>query len=172
MTISPNKILCAGLSFELAHSIVLIFNLQNSRTHLEVLLESHEASMIVVGVLTMLAFALRLYKINHPDQVVFVQLRVYTYPPISSLNNLILDLTRFISGNSPPSTFHGNTTLMSTRRSQNSFLVSPAGSLGSMVNSTSKTLVIAIRKTMFLTWECALCPQFLVVSPSQWYMRS
>lgn len=80
MTISPNKILCAGLSFELAHSIVLIFNLQDSRTQLEVLLESHEASMVVVGVLTVLAFALRFYKINHPDQVVFVQLRIL-HPP-------------------------------------------------------------------------------------------
>jgi len=30
--------------------------------------------MIVVGVLTALAFALRFYKINHPDQVVFVSL--------------------------------------------------------------------------------------------------
>jgi hypothetical protein len=44
--------------------------------------------------------------------------------------------------------------------------------LGSMVISTSKTLVIATRKIMFLTWECVLCPQFLVVSPSRWYMRS
>ncbi|KAH9987123.1 glycosyltransferase family 39 protein [Russula compacta] len=43
----------------------------DSRTQLEILLESQEASMIVVGVLTVLAFALRLYKINHPDQVVF-----------------------------------------------------------------------------------------------------
>jgi dolichyl-phosphate-mannose-protein mannosyltransferase len=30
--------------------------------------------MIVVGALTALAFLLRFYKINHPDQVVFVQL--------------------------------------------------------------------------------------------------
>jgi dolichyl-phosphate-mannose-protein mannosyltransferase len=28
--------------------------------------------MVIVGVLTALAFALRFYKINHPDQVVFV----------------------------------------------------------------------------------------------------
>ncbi|EIM86638.1 glycosyltransferase family 39 protein [Stereum hirsutum FP-91666 SS1] len=33
--------------------------------------ESPEASMITVGILTALAFALRFYKINHPDQVVF-----------------------------------------------------------------------------------------------------
>lgn len=57
---------------------MLIFNLQDSRTQLEILLESREASMVVVGVLTALAFALRLYKINHPDQVVFVQLRILT----------------------------------------------------------------------------------------------
>jgi dolichyl-phosphate-mannose--protein O-mannosyl transferase len=34
--------------------------------------------MIVVGVLTALAFALRFYKINHPDQVVFV-LHTFTF---------------------------------------------------------------------------------------------
>jgi hypothetical protein len=89
-TISPNKILCVGLSLELAHLIVLIFRLQDSRTQLEVLMESHEVSMIVVGVLTMLAFALRFYKINHPDQVVFVQLRIlYIHLPTRSLTDII-----------------------------------------------------------------------------------
>ncbi|KAH9167385.1 glycosyltransferase family 39 protein [Lactarius sanguifluus] len=43
----------------------------DSRTQLELLLESNEASLAIVGVLTILAFALRFYKINHPDQVVF-----------------------------------------------------------------------------------------------------
>lgn len=33
-------------------------------------LETPEASVAIVGVLTILAFALRFYKINHPDQVV------------------------------------------------------------------------------------------------------
>ncbi|KAI0272765.1 glycosyltransferase family 39 protein [Gloeopeniophorella convolvens] len=42
-----------------------------SRAKLEQRLESPEASMIIVGVLTALAFALRFYKINFPDQVVF-----------------------------------------------------------------------------------------------------
>ena len=51
----------------------LIVTHQNSRTPLEYLLESHEASMLIVGVLTVLSFALRFYKINHPDQVVFVR---------------------------------------------------------------------------------------------------
>lgn len=43
----------------------------DNRTQLELLLETHEASMAVVAFLTLLAFALRFYKINHPDQVVF-----------------------------------------------------------------------------------------------------
>ena len=37
--------------------------------------------MLVVGALTALAFLLRFYKINHPDQVVFVATRIYpSYP--------------------------------------------------------------------------------------------
>ena len=36
----------------------------------EKILETQEASVALVGVLTLLAFALRFYKINHPDQVV------------------------------------------------------------------------------------------------------
>ncbi|KAI9440744.1 glycosyltransferase family 39 protein [Lactarius indigo] len=43
----------------------------DSRTQLELLLESNEASMAIVGILTLFAFVLRFYKINHPDQVVF-----------------------------------------------------------------------------------------------------
>jgi dolichyl-phosphate-mannose-protein mannosyltransferase len=50
------------------------FHFQDSRTQLELLLESHESSMGVVGFLTIIAFALRFYKLNHPDQVVFVWL--------------------------------------------------------------------------------------------------
>ncbi|KAH8833013.1 glycosyltransferase family 39 protein [Flagelloscypha sp. PMI_526] len=42
-----------------------------SRSHIEQVLETPRASAIVVGVLTALAFALRFFKINHPDQVVF-----------------------------------------------------------------------------------------------------
>ncbi|KAK7012199.1 glycosyltransferase family 39 protein [Favolaschia claudopus] len=43
----------------------------NTRHPIEKLLETRKASMIVVAVLTALAFALRFYKINQPDQVVF-----------------------------------------------------------------------------------------------------
>ncbi|TFY80319.1 hypothetical protein EWM64_g3692 [Hericium alpestre] len=42
-----------------------------TRNELDKLLETPRASAIVVGLLTALAFALRFYKINHPDQVVF-----------------------------------------------------------------------------------------------------
>lgn len=42
------------------------------QTQLDSLLDSQQVSMATVGVLTALAFLLRFYKINHPDQVVFV----------------------------------------------------------------------------------------------------
>lgn len=44
--------------------------IQNNRHPVEKLLETKKASFIVVAVLTTLAFALRFYKINQPDQVV------------------------------------------------------------------------------------------------------
>ncbi len=74
-----------------SHPLILlysIFDLQDTRTQLEILLETHEMSMIVVGVLTALAFALRFYKINHPDQVVFVQPRIHP-----STHNLTINLS-------------------------------------------------------------------------------
>lgn len=37
------------------------------------LVETEEASMAILATLTLLGFALRFYKINHPDQVVYVQ---------------------------------------------------------------------------------------------------
>ncbi|KAJ7281500.1 glycosyltransferase family 39 protein [Mycena rebaudengoi] len=43
----------------------------NNRHPIEKLLETKNASILVVAVLTTLAFALRFYKINQPDQVVF-----------------------------------------------------------------------------------------------------
>ncbi|PPQ91880.1 hypothetical protein CVT25_000755 [Psilocybe cyanescens] len=52
------------------HADVIYQNPKN-RNQLELLLETHQGSAIVVAVLTALAFALRFYKINHPDQVVF-----------------------------------------------------------------------------------------------------
>ena len=47
------------------------------QTQLDSLLDSQQVSMITVGVLTALAFLLRFYKINHPDQVVYVP-RIYS----------------------------------------------------------------------------------------------
>jgi dolichyl-phosphate-mannose-protein mannosyltransferase len=44
--------------------------IQNNRHPVEKLLETKKASFIVAAVLTTLAFALRFYKINQPDQVV------------------------------------------------------------------------------------------------------
>jgi len=88
MNVPPNKTMCAGLPSRPLILLYSIFDLQDSRTQLEILLETHEVSMIVVGILTALAFALRFYKINHPDQVVFVQPRIH-----SSTHNLTLSLS-------------------------------------------------------------------------------
>jgi hypothetical protein len=43
---------------------------QKTRSGVELFLETPKGSMIVVALLTALAFGLRFYKINHPDQVV------------------------------------------------------------------------------------------------------
>jgi dolichyl-phosphate-mannose-protein mannosyltransferase len=52
--------------------------------------------MIIVGVLTALAFALRFYKINHPDQVVFVPLTyAHLLPPISPSSHPSFDEVHF-----------------------------------------------------------------------------
>ncbi|KAI0923934.1 hypothetical protein AcW1_006746 [Taiwanofungus camphoratus] len=42
-----------------------------NRSTIEKVLETPQASMAMVAILTVVAFALRFYKINHPDQVVF-----------------------------------------------------------------------------------------------------
>ncbi|PPQ73570.1 hypothetical protein CVT26_010371 [Gymnopilus dilepis] len=49
----------------------VVYQNPNNRHQIELLLESQKGSLIVVSILTVLAFALRFYKINHPDQVVF-----------------------------------------------------------------------------------------------------
>lgn len=52
--------------------------------------------MIIVGVLTALAFALRFYKINHPDQVVFVSLAyVHHLPPNLTISHPSFDEVHF-----------------------------------------------------------------------------
>ncbi|KAF8892285.1 glycosyltransferase family 39 protein [Infundibulicybe gibba] len=48
-----------------------VYQSPRNRHQIEQILETHRGSAIVVGTLTALAFALRFYKINHPDQVVF-----------------------------------------------------------------------------------------------------
>ena len=53
------------------------------QTQLDSLLDSQQVSMITVGVLTALAFLLRFYKINHPDQVVYVGISLF---PSTMLN--------------------------------------------------------------------------------------
>jgi len=49
----------------------IVYQNPRNRNQLELLLETHKASVVVVATLTALAFALRFYKINHPDEVVF-----------------------------------------------------------------------------------------------------
>lgn len=56
------------ITHTLTHSLYDL--LQRERSSVEKLLDSDEASVAVVATLTALAFALRFYKINHPDQVV------------------------------------------------------------------------------------------------------
>jgi len=58
--------------------------IQTPQHDLEAMLETPTASRIVVAALTTLAFALRFYKINQPDQVVYVLNRsplsyIFTY---------------------------------------------------------------------------------------------
>lgn len=48
-----------------------IYQNPNSRSAIERVLDTPQASAAIVGVLTAIAFALRFYKINQPDQVVF-----------------------------------------------------------------------------------------------------
>ncbi|KDR80748.1 hypothetical protein GALMADRAFT_222348 [Galerina marginata CBS 339.88] len=49
----------------------VVYQNPKDRNPIELLLESSKGSAIVVTILTALSFALRFYKINHPDQVVF-----------------------------------------------------------------------------------------------------
>ncbi|KAG6909028.1 hypothetical protein DXG01_002302 [Tephrocybe rancida] len=49
----------------------VVYQNPRNRNPVEQLLETHQASVIVVSILTALSFALRFYKINAPDQVVF-----------------------------------------------------------------------------------------------------
>jgi dolichyl-phosphate-mannose-protein mannosyltransferase len=51
-------------------NIQLSLVIQNSRSAFERVLDTPQASAAIVGVLTAIAFALRFYKINQPDQVV------------------------------------------------------------------------------------------------------
>ncbi|KAF5383513.1 hypothetical protein D9615_003615 [Tricholomella constricta] len=48
-----------------------VYQNPKNRNNIELLLETSKGSVAVVSLLTTLAFALRFYKINHPDQVVF-----------------------------------------------------------------------------------------------------
>jgi Dolichyl-phosphate-mannose-protein mannosyltransferase len=95
--VTLNKTLYVAFSSPLPQKhVVLIPNLQYARSQLELLLESREANMAVVGVLTALAFALRFYKINHPDQVVFVSLAyIHLLPPVSPLPHPSFDEVHF-----------------------------------------------------------------------------
>lgn len=51
----------------------MLWTIQKNRNHFEQLLETQTGSVIVISILTTLAFLLRFYKLNHPDQVVCVK---------------------------------------------------------------------------------------------------
>jgi dolichyl-phosphate-mannose-protein mannosyltransferase len=52
--------------------VLLTHEIQRSRSQIEQILESEPVNYAMMGLLTALAFALRFYKINNPDQVVCV----------------------------------------------------------------------------------------------------
>lgn len=130
---------------------------QDSRTQLELLSETPEASLAVVGFLTILAFALRFYKLNHPDQVVFVWL-LYSLR-VSHLSHYDLDLTKFILENLRLTISHGNTISTSIRPLQSFSLASQVGSLDSMATSPSTVSATITRTITFHTSACVLCLQ-------------
>ncbi|PPQ64780.1 hypothetical protein CVT24_007866 [Panaeolus cyanescens] len=49
----------------------VVYQNPRDRNRFEAMLDTHKGSVVVVSALTALAFILRFYKINHPDQVVF-----------------------------------------------------------------------------------------------------
>ncbi|KAF7982557.1 hypothetical protein HWV62_27538 [Athelia sp. TMB] len=51
--------------------VTTIYTRPRERSDIEKILDTENASYVVVTVLTVIAFILRFYKINHPDQVVF-----------------------------------------------------------------------------------------------------
>ena len=65
------------------------------QTQLDSLLDSQQVSLATVGVLTAIAFLLRFYKINHPDQVVYVPMSIVLYHPRSSIASFRFDEVHF-----------------------------------------------------------------------------
>lgn len=55
---------------------------QRNRSYAEKVLESEQANVAMVAVLTTVAFALRFFKINHPDQVVYVLAHACHHVPL------------------------------------------------------------------------------------------
>ena len=51
--------------------------MQRNRSTVEKLFETEQINVAMIVLLTTVAFALRFYKINHPDQVVYVP-RIYS----------------------------------------------------------------------------------------------
>ena len=47
-------------------------NGQRNRSYVEKLFETEQINVVMIATLTTIAFALRFYKINYPDQVVYV----------------------------------------------------------------------------------------------------
>lgn len=135
--------------------------LQKSRSKIEQFFDSQSGSVIVVASLTALAFALRFYKIGHPDQVVYVLHR--SNPPrladphlaprhSASMKSISANSQRIISRTSTTSTF--------THLSPSSSLGWRAGSLGSMALSSLRISATATQPTTCRMSECGLCPPF------------
>lgn len=143
--------------------VLNIYHSQTARSAFERALDTPQASAAVVGVLTAIAFALRFYKINHPDQVVYVD-TLSRGDRTHQSRHSILALTRCTLASLPRIIFSVNITSTSTRHSQNFCLDWLAGLLGSTDISHSRTSVTATLTTMYPTSACGHSPPFLAVS--------
>lgn len=103
---NPVRAVVSALT-RLVISLSFFFLQQNNRNAIELLFEGPKGSAIVVVALTVLAFALRFYKINHPDQVVYVNISLFLNETL--LTTLLYPaLTKYTLANSRHTTSLGN----------------------------------------------------------------
>lgn len=134
-------------------------------------METTRFGWIVASALFFIALVLRFYKINHPDQVVYVSLFDLLSHRIPGRGELrgrgfLAASTRFILASSPRTTSSASTTSTCIHPSPNSSSVWSAGLLDSMANSILPASATAIQSIKFPTLACARSPRCWVPSPS------